>query len=191
MVYTKRPPKSYGGRKCGHRKNICGDHWSKPSVLTFNNTVLPHRAYLWTSFGSSNNLTYLEGKTWTFLTYTDRLVLLGQWLWCTRHVDRVKRTRNEQAYRILVGKLLEKHQSEHHERHAKITLMLILEEIYYDGGGLDWLRIVSRVSWPCLATHGCRTCRVMLTGQLSEKHFTGFIYQISLKKRRKNFRLTG
>jgi hypothetical protein len=26
MVYTKRPPQSYGGRNCGHRKNICENH---------------------------------------------------------------------------------------------------------------------------------------------------------------------
>jgi hypothetical protein len=28
MVYTKRPPKSYSGRYCGHRKNICENHCS-------------------------------------------------------------------------------------------------------------------------------------------------------------------
>jgi hypothetical protein len=26
MVYTKRSSQSYGGRKCGHRKNICENH---------------------------------------------------------------------------------------------------------------------------------------------------------------------
>jgi hypothetical protein len=30
MVYTKRPAKSYGGRKCGHKKNICEDHCARP-----------------------------------------------------------------------------------------------------------------------------------------------------------------
>jgi hypothetical protein len=29
MVYTKRSPKSYGGRKCGHRKYICENHCSR------------------------------------------------------------------------------------------------------------------------------------------------------------------
>jgi hypothetical protein len=29
MVYTKRPPKSYGGRKCCHRKNIFENHCSR------------------------------------------------------------------------------------------------------------------------------------------------------------------
>jgi hypothetical protein len=29
MLYTKRPPQSYGNRNCGHRKNICENHWSR------------------------------------------------------------------------------------------------------------------------------------------------------------------
>jgi hypothetical protein len=39
------------------------------------------------------------------------------------------------------------------------------------------------VSWPCLATHSCWSHYVMLTGHSSEKHFTGFIYQISPNKK--------
>jgi hypothetical protein len=38
MVYTKRPRKSYGGRNCGHRKDICENHWYRLRV--FENRVL-------------------------------------------------------------------------------------------------------------------------------------------------------
>jgi hypothetical protein len=34
MVYTKRPPKSYGGRNCGHRRNIFENHCSSLCVQT-------------------------------------------------------------------------------------------------------------------------------------------------------------
>jgi hypothetical protein len=32
MVYTKRSSQSYGGRNCGHRKNICENHWYRESA---------------------------------------------------------------------------------------------------------------------------------------------------------------
>jgi hypothetical protein len=44
MVYTTRPPKSYGGRKCGHRKNICENQWS--SVPPLSRPVPSHRLVL-------------------------------------------------------------------------------------------------------------------------------------------------
>jgi hypothetical protein len=55
MVYTKRPPKSYFGPKCGHRKNICENHCSRALRKVYILKV-SERSMLNKTFGPNTNV---------------------------------------------------------------------------------------------------------------------------------------
>jgi hypothetical protein len=94
MVYTKRPLKSYGGRNCGHRKNICENHWSSSLVSGLPGRRLPFgwqfrscfgsllSSILWTCWNhlclyvhnlSSEGVTWSSSKISSFLLWSRRV----------------------------------------------------------------------------------------------------------------------
>lgn len=78
--------------------------------------------------------------------------------WWVGHIGRVR-----YAYRILLGKFLEKRQFEHHESHGKITLILIL------GGNILWESVMDWTDsgWCPKAGFGIRGECCLLDGQFN------------------------
>lgn len=78
--------------------------------------------------------------------------------WWVGHIGRVR-----YAYRILLGKFLEKRQFEHHEPHGKITLILIL------GGNILWESVMDWTDsgWCPKAGFGIRGECCLLDGQFN------------------------